>query len=287
MLRRRAGFDVGSAALHIALRSKNGIERVVSEPLPEEGGLGFSAFIKEIRKKYRLRFDSAAAVLPQSECVCRRLKLPAMTDSQLRLNLEYELRDSTQGGDGWVYDYAVIGKTENGGLDIMAAAARKPAVEALRETFRRAGIRLDSVIPPEEAYGNLISGISGRICIVDLGASAVRLYIYSGGGCEMTQVVDGGCLDAVKAFAEGDSEFCGAVCRSLAEAVRSRIYFYGLSRPESVPERIYLLGGGASLPPLKEALWQALPVKPSDPRLLFDGGDCGCFGAIGASFERR
>ena len=274
MLRRRAGFDVGSAALHIALRSKNGIERVVSEPLPEEGGFGLSAFLKEIRKKYRLRFDSAAAVLPQS-------------DAQLRLDLEYELRDSTQGGDGWIYDYAVIGKTENGGLDIMAAAARKPAVEALRETFRRAGIRLDSVIPPEEAYGNLLLGISGRICIVDLGASAVRLYIYSGGGCEMTQVVDGGCLDAAKAFAEGDSEFCGAVCRSLAEAVRSRIYFYGLSRPESVPERIYLLGGGASLPPLKEAFWQALPIKPSDPRLLFDGGDCGCFGAIGASFERR
>ena len=295
MFCRTAGFDIGSSAVHIALRSKNGIESFVSEPLPEslagQGKVCFGRemadFLSGICKKHGSRFGTASVLLPQRECICCRLDLPPMTDAQLRVNIPYELRDFTGGGVGCIYDYSVIKSSENG-LGVMAAAAQRQAVNAVKETFRRAGIRLKEVIPPEEAYARLPGNRGGRICIADLGGSAVRLYIYSDGCYEMTHTVDFGCLEAARAYSSGESpQACEKLCYELAENIRNPVYFFGFSRPEAVPERIYLIGGGAFIPPLVEALKMVLPVRVASARELFDAeGAESCLGAVGAALQR-
>lgn len=297
MFGRTAGFDIGSSAVHIAVRSKNGIERFVSESLPdclagtEAGRFGaeMSAFLKETCKKHGLRFDSASVLIPQSACLCRRLCVPSMTHAQMRVNIPYELRGFC-GGD-CIYDYSVIGDAGGGKMWVMAAAAQKSVVYAIKDVFRRAGIRLSAAMPAESAYANFGCIASGsRRCIADIGHSAVRLYMYAEDGYEMTHVIDGGCQEAARAFGDGKgapSEDCLELCRKLAAGIRNPVYFLGYSHPESVPDSICLIGGGAQITPLKEALDDALPIKTSDSLEMFGiSGADRCIGAVGAVMQR-
>ena len=324
MGKKTAGFDIGSHAVHIALATKKGIKRVHSEPLPEgavrEGRIvsyeAMGDFIKQTCKKQKIRFDDAAVILPASLCFCRRLNMPVMTHEQLTVNLPYEFRDFiTSEKEAYFYDYAIL-RTINDAdnkpieLDAMAAAALKTTIADYKGMFRRAGIKLRTAIPVEMAYVNLLmrSPEGHCHCIIDIGHTAVRLYMYNGNRYESSHLVDYGCsaMDNIIAealhvdpfiassYREANHDGCQslpereALYQSLAVEVKRAVHFFRYNNPDIELEHIHITGGGAEILPLRETLENTLsiPIYDATELLNVKGADAD-FGlaAAGAALQ--
>ena len=326
MAKKIAGFDIGNHAIHIAIRTKKGVKRIVTEPLPEgmvreDRIVSFEAladFLKDICKKRKVRFDEAAIILPSGLCFCRRLSTPIMTHEQLMTNLPYEFRDFiTAEKEAYFYDYAVLNviNDEEGNpveMDLMAAACLKTTVQDYRNMFRRAGIKLTAAIPIEMAYTNLMQSQweGGHChCLVDLGHTAVRLYMYANGKYESTHLVEYGCstLDNVIAdalhvdpfvaasYREANHDNCQAlpecmeIYQNLANEIQRAIYFFRYNNSEAELEHIHLVGGGARIQALRDVLADTLSVPVCDCSEILDAADGldveFALGAVGAALQ--
>lgn len=291
MSQRLLGFDIGAHCVHIVSRTSKGISRVVTEPIPEtlihdrkiQSPEVFGDFLRQVCHKNRLRGKAAAVVLPTNLCYCRRLNMPTMTRKQLEVNLPYEFRDFIVGNkSAYNYDCAVLGASE-AKLELLAAAALKTTVAEYKEVFRRAGLKLKAAVPVEAAYSNYLADRTeddcGR-CIIDLGHTSVRLYIFSGTRFVASHILDFGCsvLAAIvaeefnvnpqtaSAYLEENRNNCQylAGCeelyRRLADEIQKAIYFSSYNNPDFEIERIDLVGGGAGIEPLCKTLSDTLTV---------------------------
>ncbi len=319
-----AGFEIGSHAVHIAVVAKSGVKKVICEQLPlgsvREGRIvsydALADFLKLTCKKKKIRFDYAAVILPQDLCFCRRVSSPVMTHEQLMVNLPYEFRDFiTTEKDQYFYDYAVLDvkndpdSGEPKEMDIMIAACLKSTVQDYKDMFRRAGIKLKTAIPIEIAYTNILSGTpeGHSHCIIDLGHTAVRLYMYNGGGYESAHTVEYGMgmLDDIIAdalhvdpfvaasYREANHEdcqnlpACREVYQNLANEIQRAIYFFRYNNPDLELEHIHLSGGGAKIMPLRDVLSDVLSVPVLDCSELIETDGSGDYesalSAIGAA----
>lgn len=320
MAKKIAGFDIGNHALHIAVKTKKGVKRIVTEPLPEgmvreDRIVSFEAladFIKETCKKRKVRFDEAAIILPSGLCFCRRMNAPLMTHEQLMVNLPYEFRDFiTAEKEAYFYDYAVLNivNDEEGTpneMDMMAAACLKTTVHDYRDMFRRAGIKLATAIPIEMAYTNIMENAAKddthTHCIVDLGHTAVRLHMFSDGKYESSHMVEYGCstLDDVIADAMHVDPFvaasyreanhddcqslpeCMEIYQNLANEIQRAIYFFRYNNSEVELEHIHLTGGGARIQALRDVLSDTLSVPVYDCSEFLDTDGLDIEFALGA-----
>lgn len=325
MSEKTAGFDIGSRALHIAVATKRGIKRIVAEVLPEgsvrDGKIvsyeAMGDFIKETCKKRKVRFDGAAVILPSGLCFCRRLSVPVMTHEQLMVNLPYEFRDFiTSEKDAYFYDYAVLrvihdANDEPVELDLMAAAALKSTIDDYKGMFRRAGIKLKTAIPIEMAYINLMSKNDDPMhchCIIDLGHTEVRLYMYIGGRFESSHVIEYGCASLDEAISEAlhvdrfiassyreanhdDCQSlpeCMNIYQNLAVEIQRVVHFFRYNNPDVELEHIHVTGGGAKIQALRDTLENTLsvPILDAGEILSIDGIDTEFgLGAAGAALQ--
>lgn len=325
MAKKTAGFDIGGHALHIALATKKGVKKVYTATLPEgavrEGRVvsyeAMGDFIKQTCKEQKIRFDDGAVVLPSGLCFCRRLNVPVMTHEQLTVNLPYEFRDYiTSDKDAYYYDYAVLrvlhdANEEPAELDIMAAAALKSVIADYKSMFRRAGIKLRTAIPIEMSFSNLFANIeSGRHChcIIDLGHTAVRLYMYNDGKFETSHLVEYGCSAMDEAIAEAlhidpfiaasyreanhdDCQLlpeCMSIYQNLAVEIQRAVHFFRYNNPDIELEHIHLIGGGAKIQPLRDTLSETLsiPIYDASEILNVNGLDAEFgLGAAGAALQ--
>lgn len=324
------GIDIGSCELKLALCGGGAVQRLVSEPLPDQlvrdgrvvSPEAMAAFLKETVKKHRLSARRCALVLPASQAFARRTLLPAMTLEQLQLNLPYEFRDYiTEEKDKYFYDYAVLrmerdeaGKPAQ--MELMAAAALKTVIHSYRDICRWAGLKLVTALPTELAYVNLLHRCQEanpqeerEYCIIDLGHSATRVYIFTGLRFEVSRVIEFGGIQLDNAIAdafhvdvhiararkvanrEGELELqaCQDQYRAMAVDLMRGINFYRYSNPGSQLDTAWLCGGGSRIVPLVEQLSETLSMELhpiSDLLALFGAGaeqaDL-CPAAIGAA----
>ena len=306
MGKKTAGFDIGGHALHIAVVTKKGVKRVYTEALPEgavrEGRIvsyeAMGDFIKQTCKKQKIRFDDAAVILPSGLCFCRRMNIPVMSHEQLTVNLPYEFRDFiTSEKEAYFYDYAVLrtlrdANEEPAELDVMAAAALKTTVSDYKSMFRRAGIKLRTAIPIEMSFVNLLSRIKDGHChcIIDVGHTSVRLYMFNGNRFESSHMIDYGCsaLDGAIAEALHIDPFiassyreanhddcqnlpeCESIYQNLAVEVQRAVHFFRYNNPDIELEHIHLIGGGAMIEPLRRTLEETLSVPIYNASELLD-----------------
>ena len=295
-----AGFDFGSKNVHIALRDGRHVTRVITEPLPEgivqEGRIAsyeaMSDFLKELRKRCKLRVKDAAVVLPARVCYSRRLTTTYMSHEQLQFNLPYEFRDFLSSDkEDYFYDYAVVETVldEEGApreLDLMAAAVGKSLMHDYIAMFRRAGFRLRTAIPEELAYINLIrnGGAEHGHCILDIGHNDIRLYMFNGDRFENIRVLDFGCAALDRAIAEHynvdvhvansyrltDYENCTALeaCREIYNAIAIEVLkavnFYNFSNQGEGLGHIHCCGGGEKNAELVKTLQESLSLDVID-----------------------
>ncbi|MGI6105890.1 MAG: type IV pilus biogenesis protein PilM [Raoultibacter sp.] len=133
------GFDIGTETLKVVVCDGDSVKDIVLAKMPDgmvaDGHVvsidAMVDFIKDTTKGMKSLSKQAAFIIPQADSLTRRLQIPAMTTSELDINLPYEFRDYiTQGKEKYLYDYAVLNteKSEEGeitGFDLLAVAATK------------------------------------------------------------------------------------------------------------------------------------------------------------------
>lgn len=314
----RLGFDIGSSSLKVAVVQGETVrteELRLPENLMEGGNIvlphAFVQFLSQAKKDLALPRAQAALVLPPHQVICRLVTMPRMTTEQLMMNLPYEFTDFIQGAaDQYYCDYAVCGPAGDGGeeqgVPMMAAVAAKQRLAEYAGMFSRAGIRLRTILPQEMALINLVQARKGgaeELCFVDLGHQHTRITVVWRDRIQATrQIALGGRnLDlaaadelGVDAFLAGtykltnyqnilDSAAVGDICERIAVEILKVINFYQFTYRSSSLEGIYLVGGGAALQPLRQAIENTVGLPLLEPAGLLPGAGEGAASAVFAA----
>ncbi len=315
----RLGFDIGSSSLKIAVLRGNEI-RIEEARLPENmvDGTGqivlphaFAQFMRQTRKELSLPGGQAALALPPSQVICRLVTMPRMTTEQLMLNLPYEFSDFIQGvADQYHCDYAVCVSAEEDdeaqGVPMMAAVAAKQTLAEYTRMFAQAGFRLKTVLPQEMTLIQLCQtrgAGADDFCFVDLGHQFTRITVVWRDRIQATrQIALGGRnLDTVVANELGVDPFLSntykasnfqnvltlpavaEVCDRIAVEILKVINFYQFTYRSSSLSGIYLVGGGAALPLLRQSIESTVGLPLLDPAdLLPEAGERAAAGVFAA-----
>ena len=300
MKERILGIDIGNQALKLVLTSGGKVQKAVCVNLPDnlikenrivsEEALG--DFIKEAMKQNKCRARRAAIAVPSQVVYIRNTSVPMMTTKQLVVNLPYEFHDFiNQEMDQYVYDYAVLGEGEDT-LELLSVAASKELLAQYGTVCKRAGLKLEALIPDICAFRNLISQYEKRnqlthgeqdYAILDMGNRSIKLHFFAKGEYEVTRNMQTGCIDAIRAYAEytgreihiaGTAIENGALDREMPEAVENvfsdiavqimrALNFYSFSNPNNNVDALYVCGGGSRLGRLLSDIAEStgLPLK--------------------------
>ncbi len=328
MSRSIIGLDFGSRGLKAAVCTGGSITRLIEEPMPEQmvrAGVvtspeAMADFLKKTLKENRVSVRHAAVLLPPSQVFVQLSELPAMTQSQLKLNLPYEFRDFiSENRENYFYDYAVIEtRTDEAGnpktMRLLAAAVSKELIRSYENMCRWAGLKLVTAIPVEMAYTNLLrqagENAPKEVCFLDCGHSGHRIYFYSQGSFETARIGDqgGAGVDSLladildtdihiahvrkEANAQGelDQEQVRAYLQDALRDAQRAVNFYHFSNPERQLETGYFCGGGGRVPFVREELenMTGLRIQPitdllgkvPDPEKAIS-----CAAAIGAAIQ--
>lgn len=288
----------------------------------------FTQLLRQLKRELNLPRARAALVLPPSQAICRLISLPKMTEDQLLLNLPYEFTDFIQGvADQYFCDYALCELTEaeeageSIGVPMMAAAAAKQTLANYVQMFAKAGIRLTTILPQEMALISLVQRVEAgkkdelsrqpeqEFCFVDLGHAATRITVVWRDRVQATRqiAIGGRNLDLLVAEEFGVDAFLANTYKQsnfqdvltapslmelydrIAVEILKVINFYQFTYRSSNLPGIYLVGGGAALEPLRQAIEGALgmlllePAKLMGPELKqIEGVATGVF-AVGAA----
>lgn len=297
----RLGFDIGSSSLKIAV-FQGGRTRVEEVRLPEnmvdETGAvilphAFSQFLKQTKKELSLPHGQAALALPPSQVICRLVTMPQMSTEQLLMNLPYEFSDFIQGvADQYYCDYAVCSpagdESDSQGIPMMAAVAAKQTLTEYTQMFARAGFKLRTILPQEMALIELCRNRSTgaeEYCFVDLGHQFTRITVVWRDRVQASRQIPmgGRNLDAVVANELGVDPFLSntykttnfqnvldfpavaEVCERIAVEILKVINFYQFTYRSNTLEGIYLVGGGAALPMLRQSIENTVGLPLLNP----------------------
>ena len=165
--------------------------------------------------------------------------------------------------------------------------------------LRKAGLRLTKAAPTVCSYIALIralekrGGGKGEYCILDLGYQAIRMYMFNGDRHMVTRNLEVGLSTLDNVIADSfnvdvhlahtylttnyndcqNSEACRNAFGNIAVELMRALNFYRFSNPDSQLEDIWLCGGGAVIPSLRESIADTLDMKVHQARELVPGGD--------------
>lgn len=310
------GIDIGNNNCKIAVREGGGIH-LVSERMPEnmvrDGELPspetMAKYLKDLRSQEHIREKQCALVLGSAQVFFRHVTLPAMTVSELELNLPYEFRDFiSDNPDDYVYDYAVdeIIRDEMGEIvrmELFAAAVPRQLIESYSIMLKKAGFKLKMVTPAPMAYTRLIQAHADKfpadadkdIVLVDIGYSDIVVSLFRGLRYDSARTIDYGCqeLDRIIADIKGidpytassykftnfegvlDDPECLGLCDRIAMEVAKVVNFYNFNNPEREIEQLCFLGGGTRIPQLTNAISEAVSVPATSVEVLLPVEACG------------
>ena len=184
-----------------------------------------------------------------------------------------------------------------GGMELLAVAAPASLVEEARELLRKAGLRMTRAAPSVSCFISLIRnmeqrGVSyGEYCILDMGYQAIRMYMFKGDRHMVTRNLEIGLssLDTVISDAFNvdihlahtylltnyedcqESDVCKNAYDNIAVELMRAVNFYRFSNPDSQLGDIWLTGGGAAIPPLRQAIAETLDMRLHEPDELLPG----------------
>ena len=210
------------------------------------------------------------------------------------------------------FDYAMIStpeelkarepeKDENGviippTMDILAVAAPRVFIDESRAVLRKAGLRMSKAAPAVCSYIGLIRGTgtdAGReYCFIDLGYNAIRMYMFAGERHMATRALEVGLSSIDDAIADAynvdvhlahtylmtnndgcqNKEVCTNAFANISVELMRAMNFYRFNNPDSNLEDVWLCGGGAVIPSLRDAISDALGMNLHDAAELVPGG---------------
>ena len=317
MAKTRLGFDIGSSSLKVAVlrdRDFHVEELRLPENLVDGEGItmphAFIQFLKQAKRELKLPKGPAALALPPSQSICRLVTMPKMTTEQLMMNLPYEFTDFIQGAaDQYFCDYAVCapdeGEEEGQGVPMMAAVAAKERLAEYVRMFTQAGFRLKTILPQEMALINLAGAQKAgeEFFFIDLGHQYTRITAVWRDRIQATRQIPlgGRSIDLAAADELGVDAFLAGTyklsnyqdiysapsvveaCDRIAVEILRVINFYQFTYRSSSLEGVYLVGGGAALPPLRQAIESAVGLPLLDSSALLPGAGGGAAAGVFAA----
>ncbi len=294
------GIEFGSSRIKISEVKNGELVRFVAEDMPENivfnGEVvawdALSDFLSGVLKTNKFGAKQAALVVPESLTFTRRMSVPLMSDAQLKVNLPYEFRDFiSEGKDAYIYDYAVAGieqdeNEKDAGLDVIAVAVRRDLMDHYQRLFKGLRLKLTMAAPECLAYGVLVNRLKPELAqrdfiILDLGHSATRINIFSDGVFDTIRSIETGCAALGRRVAEllgcdehmgrmhliqntdgiMDSDGMRDICQEISIDVMRAVNYYTYEKRDNTLDTIYLCGGGALIPQLRNELKESVPLN--------------------------
>ena len=318
------GIDIGHDQMKLALVRGGRVLKTAMAQMPEnllrQGRItsveSMGELIRNTMKQNGIRANLAALALPNETVYVKNVDVPPMTVEQLEYNLPFEFKDYITGElKDYVFDYAVLsrpgesksgeeaadgGEAEEATLELMAVGTLRAVLEDARDALRKAGLKLVKCAPALSAYIALLRAQQGKLSaeseeygVLDLGYSAIRMYMFKQDRHVATRVLETGLftLDDVIAEAYGvdvhlartyltsnyencqDREECRTAYENIAVELMRVLNFYRFSNPDSALGDLWLCGGGAVIQPLTEAIGDMLNVQLHPAAELVPGGE--------------
>ncbi len=238
------GMEIGNETIKLAVCVGGKVKKLIAEQLPDnmvrEGRIvipdAMSDYLSGLKKKYRLGGGDVSVVLPSFMAFTKRFIIPAMSDSELRLNLPYEFKDyleQEKTKDEYIYDYVILKVTyeepeaapaeeadgkkkaapERTPKDylVYAAAVKQQAVDDYVSIFKKAGFRLRRAMTYEMALQGIMDNAQNApadVCVIDIGAGGTLVNLFYEGKFEMGKAIDAGGAffdEKIAAFCKVDS----------------------------------------------------------------------------------
>ena len=297
------GVDIGANELRLVVSTKTSIQFLPTVQMPEnlvfDGRItsfeAMSELLQSTLKKHHIHAKACAIVLPSSLVFTRKVNMPVMSVEMLELNLPYEFHDYFQKDKNtYFYDYSVL-HIENDEevnpktMDLLAAAVAKETIEEYRRFLSRAGLKMQIAIPESLAYRNIIMEYEEEntgnhpeeYCIIDLGHSTIRVYMFKGSSFETSGVIEfgGAAIDDIIADAMSVNrhqartykhknhedvqtlEACKELYSRIAIELQRTINFYGYNNPSSNLQDAYICGGLTQIPALMSSIGETISLK--------------------------
>lgn len=229
----------------------------------------------------------AAVVIPDNACYVRRMTLPAMTESQLKVNIPYEFKDVIQDDkDHYTFDYSMIDMTYDGEdstkpkeMHLLGAAILNDTIQHYQQLFSRAGLKLVKASPRIIALQQLVRSFSDKdqhhdVAVLDLGFNETKVDIFHNGSYEATRSIDSGLMDVVAAVAEKlncdphiartylvsnhenvlSCQECKDIYTRIAVEVMRAINYYTFENQNNDLENLYYNGFGSWIQPFVQEI---------------------------------
>lgn len=295
---RMIGIEIGSESLKMAEFNGRRIKKLAVERMPQNmvrdgrpaDVNAMAAFIKEMRKAYKIRGGDCALVLPPSSVVTTHISLPPMGENEVMNTLPFEFKDYITGDPNrWLYDFVMAGTEKDEKdtvrrMNVFAAAVPAKLMDDYYTIFRKSGFRLKSAIPAEMAWMNLVRGrkdLPRELCILDLGHKHTEMFIFADGRYVIGKIIDlgGEQLDEIIAGIMNcdiptarihqdentdnvlsSRPVLEAFSRTAVDVMRT-VNFYNYDGEGRDLHDIYLCGGGAFVSGLRMAILKSTDMQ--------------------------
>ena len=286
----------------LALAGYRSRELLIEPGSDAPGQLGMSAALREMLDEQCIKKGEVYYTVAEDAVFTRFVKLPALGDEKIERIIAFEAQQNVPFPiDEVVWDYQVVGGGGDEQIQVILVAIKADLIEDINATVEGTGLRTSIVELAPMALANAFrhnyGDPGGCSLLVDIGARTTNLLFFEPGKIFIRSVaIGGGSVTSAIAreFKEpfASAEFRkkrdgslgpgaldlqdsdpGRVCRILlatmtrlqAEVTRS-IGHYCTQQQGNSPERVFLSGGGASVPSIREFFGEKLRL----PTEIFD-----------------
>lgn len=185
-------------------------------------------------------------------------------------------------------------------MELLAAAVPTAAIEEDKLSFRKAGMKLVSASPAVSSYISLIRNMepefrpqTDEYCIIDLGYKEIRMFLFKGDVNVTSRTLEVGLSVIDDVIAENynvdihlahtyllsnyddcqNKDACVNSFNNIAVELMRAMNFYRFSNPDSRLADIWICGGGAVIPALKNAIKDTLDLNIHEATELVKGGE--------------
>lgn len=246
--------------------------------------------LKTARKAGRISGGKCTLVLSGSDIIIRHFTLPVLDEQQLYQNIVHEMAGYLPvDPDKYYIDYKIEGLIQEEGIEmynLLVTTAHKRIVDTYRKALRSAGFNVKIIDTCENSKEKLLRfnsernpsfSTEGGLCILDFGTKHTRIHIYYNGAFYVSNIIKKSSHSITEVisqytgkdilisekikrevdFLTGDhpnKELKTAVTYEVDSMLLevSRVFDYFKNRTKSVINSIYITGGGALLPGLRE-----------------------------------
>ncbi len=303
------GVDIGTASIKICVvnRTKEGtytcskmISKSYDEDLLHDGNIVDRILVaQELRSLFDtngITINTAASALSSYSVITKRVNMPFLEKEALENSIQLEVENIIPFPlKDIYYSYYTMGMDEEkeNMMNLLIVAAKKEIVDGYIKTFELAKLDLEILDVDIFAVTNLIEQIyrpkDFSILAVDIGASVTNIAITKDVNIEFTrEILIGGKyitneiarlqrISYKEAEEEkyygtgGSSEVLQEFVANISSEINKTVNFYVATKPRETVGKVYLTGGSALVPGLKEQIEKevAIPVEFLDPFLLF------------------